>query len=171
MTIKRILVPVDFSEPSLAALEYAVSFAKPFKARLTMLFVVEPVYSAVPGFADGATVAMADLLDQQRRSARAQLVRLEQRYAKRRVKLRALLQTGSAHRAIADAAKQTKTDMIIMATHGRTGLSHLLMGSVAERVVRSATCPVLTLRAGSRVRRSAPRRRTALRARARAARR
>ena len=171
MTIKRILVPVDFSAPSLAALAYAVTFAKPFKARLSVLFVVEPVYSAVPGLADGATAAMADLFDQQRRSARAQLVRLEQRYAKRGIKLRALLQTGAAHRAIVDAAKQTKADMIIMATHGRTGLSHFLMGSVAERVVRSATCPVLTLRAGSGVRRAAPRRRPATRARARAARR
>lgn len=166
MTIKRILVPVDFSKPALAALEYAVVFAKPFKARLTVLFVVEPIYSAAPGFGDGATAAMATLLDQQRQSARAQLVRLEQRYAKRRVQLRALLQTGAPHRAIADAAQQMKADMIVMATHGRTGLSHFLMGSVAERVVRSAPCPVLTLRAASGVRRAPPRRQTATRARA-----
>lgn len=161
MTIKRILVPVDFSAHSLAALDYAVAFAKPFKAQLTVLFVVEPVYTAVPGLADGATAAMADLLDQQRLSGRAELVRLEQRYAKRRVRLRALLQIGAAHQAIADAAKQMKADMIIMATHGRTGLSHFLMGSVSERVVRNASCPVLIVRTGSRTRRGAPRRRTA----------
>jgi nucleotide-binding universal stress UspA family protein len=76
------------------------------------------------------------------------------------VKLRALLQTGAAHLAIAAAAKQVKADLIIMATHGRTGVTHLLMGSVAERVVRSAPCPVLIVRPRSAGRRSARRRPT-----------
>jgi nucleotide-binding universal stress UspA family protein len=160
MTIKRILVPVDFSPNSLHALEYAVEFAKPFKASLAILFVVEPIAYAMPDFAGGAAV-IGGLLDQQQRSARTQLRRLEERYAKRRIALRALLQTGSAYQAIADTAKQTKADLIVMATHGRTGLSHLLLGSVAERVVRAATCPVLTLHPGRMRRRRSTRKRTA----------
>jgi nucleotide-binding universal stress UspA family protein len=146
MTIKRILVPVDLSPNSLRALDHAVDLAKPFKAELAVLFVVEPIYYAVPDFTGGAA-AMGGVLDEQRRSARAQLARLEQRYAKRRVKLRTHLQTGTPYQAIVDTAKQLRTDLIVMATHGRTGVTHLLMGSVAERVVRLATCPVLTLRA------------------------
>ena len=147
MTIKRILVPVDFSPNSLHALDYAVDFAKAFKATVAVLFVVEPIAYAIPDFAGGAAM-IGGLLEQQQRSGRMQLRRLEERYAKRRVRLRALLQTGSAYQAIADTARQTKADLIVMATHGRTGLSHLLLGSVAERVVRAATCPVLTLHPG-----------------------
>ena len=160
MTIKRILVPVDFSPNSLHALDYAVDFAKAFKASVAVLFVVEPIAYAMPDFAGGAAV-IGGLLDQQQRSARTQLRRLEERYAKRRVRLRALLQTGSAYQAIADTARQTKADLIVMATHGRTGLSHLLLGSVAERVVRAATCPVLTLHPGKVHRRAPAGKRTA----------
>ena len=160
MTIKRILVPVDFSPNSLHALDYAIDFAKAFKATVAVLFVVEPIAYAMPDFAGGAAV-MGGLLEQQQRSGRTQLRRLEERYAKRRVKLRALLQTGTAYQAIADTAKQIKADLIVMATHGRTGLSHLLLGSVAERVVRAATCPVLTLHPGQPRRRAAARKRTA----------
>jgi len=161
MTLKRILVPTDFSSHSLAALDYAVDFAKPFKAQLIAVFAIEPVYLAVPDFAGvGAATAMGELLAEQRRGARTQLQALERRYAKRRVKLRLLLQTGAAHLAIAAAAKQVKADLIIMATHGRSGVTHLLMGSVAERVVRNAPCPVLIVRPRGAGRRSARRRPT-----------
>jgi nucleotide-binding universal stress UspA family protein len=157
MAIKRVLVPVDFSANSLQALEYAVQLAKPLKAGIQVLFVVEPIYFGAPDFS-GATAALGAVLDEQRRSAQTQLERLQQRYAKRRVELRILLQTGVAHHAIVEAATQLKADLIVMATHGRTGVAHLLIGSVAERVVRTATCPVLTIHADQRSRR-APRRR------------
>jgi nucleotide-binding universal stress UspA family protein len=159
MKIKRLLVPLDFSANSSHALDYAADFAKTFKAELLVLHVVEPIYYAVPDFTGGAAAAMAGVLDEQRHGARAQLLQIERRYAKRRIKLRILLQSGSAYQAIVDTARRLKADMIVMTTHGRTGMSHLLMGSVAERVVRSATCPVLTLRAGKMPRRSAPKKR------------
>jgi nucleotide-binding universal stress UspA family protein len=148
MVLKRILVPVDFSANSLEALDYGFAFAKPFKATLAVLFVVEPIYYTVPDFTGGASAALGGLLDEQLRTARTQLRKLEQRYQKRGVKLRALLQTGTPAHAIAETARQIKADLIIMATHGRTGVAHLLLGSVAERVVRAATCPVLTLHPG-----------------------
>jgi universal stress protein A len=159
MRIRRILIPVDFSSTSLAALDYAAAFGKPFKAELVALHVVEPIYYAAPDFTGSLPGATAELLDEQRRAARTQLLRLERRYAKRRIALRALLQTGAPHQAIADTAQQAKCDLIVMSTHGHSGLAHLLMGSVAERVVRAATCPVLTIRP----RAGAPRRRAAKR--------
>ena len=157
MKIKRILVPIDFSPGSLQALEFAVSLAKPFMAELVLLFVIEPVLYLVPDYAGAQSAALADALDAQRRTARAEFARLERRYGKRGLKLRALLETGRASQTIADTAKRLKVGIIVMATHGRTGVSHLLMGSVAERVVRTAPCPVLTLHA-SPVRRATKRR-------------
>jgi len=142
--IKRILVPVDFSKSSLKALDYALALAKTFKAEVVVLYVVEPVYYSAPDLTGGAET-MVTLMDEQRRIGRQQLLRLEQRYAKAGARLRGVLQTGTAYRAIADAAQALKADLIVMGTHGRTGVSHLLVGSVAERVVRTAPCPVLTV--------------------------
>jgi len=157
MNIKRILVPVDFSGNSLRALEYAIDLARPFKSELTVLNVVEPIYYATPEFTGGGA-AITQLVEEQSRVSREQLRRLAQKFGKRRIKLRALIQTGSPHQVIVDTARKIRADLIVMSTHGRTGVSHLLLGSVAERVVRAATCPVLTLRAGQ------PRRQRARRA-------
>jgi nucleotide-binding universal stress UspA family protein len=154
--IKRILVPVDFSEVSLQAIEYAIGFGKPFGAELMVLFVIEPIQFATPADLYGPAANMSLLVEEQRRSAREQLKSLSVRLDKRCVKHRALLQTGTAYQAIVDTAKRTKADVIIMTTHGRTGLSHLVLGSVAERVVRSAACPVLTLRGAAQKKRRSP---------------
>ena len=144
--ISRILVPVDFSPASLKALEYAADFAKPLGAELSALFVVEPIYYAVPDLAGAAAGTTVGLIEEQRKSGKRQLERLQARYAKRRIKLRTLLQTGTPYQAIVDSAKSLRADLIVMSTHGRTGMTHLLLGSVAERVVRTASCPVLTIR-------------------------
>jgi nucleotide-binding universal stress UspA family protein len=156
MMIKRILVPMDFSSHAERALEYAVEMAKPFKAEVAVVHVFEPIYYAAPDLA-GAGPALGAIIDEQQKSARAQLQRLEARYAKRRVALRGFLQTGPPAPAIGDTAKRFKADLIVMGTHGRTGLAHVLLGSVAEQVVRTAPCPVLTLRAATK--RGAKRRR------------
>src|SRR5512144_3253134 len=144
--IKRILVPIDFSPASLKALDYAADFAKPLDAELCALFVVEPIYYAVPDLAGAAAGTTVGLLEEQRKSGKVQLERLQARYAKRRIKLRTLLQTGTPFQSIVDASKSLKGNLIVMSTHGRTGMTHLLIGSVAERVVRTSTCPVLTIR-------------------------
>ena len=158
MKIKGILVPVDFSPGSLQALAYAADLAKAFRAELQALFVVEPVLFVVPDYAGAPSNALIDLINEQRRTARAELARLEQRYARRGVKVRGLIQTGRPYEAIGDCAKRSKADLIVMATHGRTGVSRLLMGSVTERVVRTAPCPVLTLHTDTRTRRGSARR-------------
>ena len=149
MKIKRILVPVDFSANSLHALDYAVDFSKPFKAELMVLFVVEPIYYAVPDFAGGAAAAIGGAARRAapQRPRAAPAARAALRQAPHQA-ARAPADAAAAYQAIVDTAKKVKADLIVMATHGRTGVSHLLLGSVAERVVRAAPCPVLTVRAG-----------------------
>ena len=145
MAVKRILVPIDFSTVSLNALEYAIDFAKPFKAELVILFVIEPVYYAAPADLYGPSGNVALLMEEQQRLGREEIARLSKQLHKRKVAHRAVIQTGSAHEAIISAARRVKADLIVMATHGRTGLSRMLIGSTAERVVRTSPCPVLTL--------------------------
>jgi universal stress protein A len=159
MKLTRILVPTDLSEPSLRALDYAIAFAKPFGAEVVVLFVVEPIVYATPSDIYGASADLSMVLREQERSGRDQLKRLEQRYRRRVAKLRTVLQTGTPYAAITGAAKKLKADMIIMSTHGRTGLSHLFLGSVAEKVVRTAECPVLTVQATGAGKRGGQRRR------------
>ncbi len=151
MTMKRVLVPIDFSRDSLAALDYAVEFTKPFDAELLLLHVIEPVYYATPADLYATSPNLALLLEEQRRSAHQQLEKLVRKLTQRGRKARALLKQGTPAQVIAESAGQTpKADLIIMATHGRTGLAHMLLGSVTERVLRIASCPVLVVRAPKR---------------------
>lgn len=146
MPIRRILVPIDFSEGSQQALDYAIEFAKPHRAKLTILFVLEPIHFANPGdlYAPSANLGM--LITEQRHAARDSLSRLQRDLRKRHVDAATVLKEGLAYDEIVAAAAETRADMIVMATHGRTGVSHLFLGSVAEKVLRHATCPVLTVR-------------------------
>ncbi|HYD49496.1 MAG TPA: universal stress protein [Terriglobales bacterium] len=147
MVIKSILVPVDFSEPTQRALDYALELARPFKAELIALHVLEPIAYASPAdLYAGVAAQLGDLITEQRRSAREQMAKLQATFAKRRTELKTVIREGTAHQEIVAVAAKLKVDLILLTTHGRTGLSHLLMGSVAERVVRTAPCPVLSLR-------------------------
>ena len=159
--IARILVPVDFSDPSLQALDYAVEFGKPFKPEFVVLHVLEPFYYAGTGNMYGPGYDIGLVHQELERAGREQLSRVAATLQKKRLTVRTLLRVGTAPHTIVETAKRLKADLIVMSTHGRTGLSHVLMGSVAERVARSATCPVLTVRArnlgGRRTRRSTDR--------------
>lgn len=143
MRIKRILVPVDFSADSLEALAYARQLAARCGADLLLLHVAEPVYLAEPNV---AAADLTTLLDAQQRTADAQLSRISADLRKEGRRVRTLVECGVPAQVIVETADNTGTDLIILATHGRTGLSHMLIGSVAERVVRMARCPVLTVR-------------------------
>jgi universal stress protein A len=146
MLINRILIPIDFSEVSLQALDYAVELGKPFGTELVAVHVVEPIYYATPADVYGPSANLGMLLEEQQRVAAEQLAELEERLMKRGATIETVLESGVPYQKIIEAAEQRKVDLVVMATHGRTGLSHLLLGSVAERVVRSAACPVLTVR-------------------------
>ncbi len=140
MRIRRILVPVDFSEPSLAALRYAADLARSLNATLDIVHVVEAVTYA-PMI--GSAVDLERLREAQERAARTRLDRIGTMLGKRFGRKHMALKIGSAVSGILDEAKHRRSDLIVMATQGRHGVGRLLLGSVAERVVRTAGCPVL----------------------------
>jgi nucleotide-binding universal stress UspA family protein len=143
LRIKSILVPLDFSSPSKKALDYAVAFARQFKAKLTLLHVVEPV--ATPDFAGSFPLAIDD--DKQMAAAKDELERVIKAARVPRGSVeKILVRFGRSFHEIADAARTRKVDLIVISTHGYTGLKHALLGSTTERVVRHAPCPVLVVR-------------------------
>lgn len=147
--LNRILVPVDFSDCSRAALDYAETLSKTFSATVDLIHVWEvPPYippEAMVGVPGHDTQTLADVAHG---SAEKEMRRFVKELEDEGVKVeRTLLDSGDPGRTIVEVAEKEHYDMIVLGTHGRTGLSHLLMGSVAERVVRHAPCPVLTVRA------------------------
>jgi universal stress protein A len=142
---KKILYATDFSKASGRALEEAVRLAKQNKAEILVVHVIEPVpYVAGEEFASGEIYTRLEEIS--KREAQASLAKLMQRLKTMKVRAQSLLLKGSAHDQIVKAAKSKKADMIVIGTHGRTGLAKLFMGSVAGKVVSSATCPVVTVR-------------------------
>lgn len=147
IAIRNILVATDFSEPSGMAMAYGRDLAKTHHARLHVLHAVEDVN--LRSSIDGGL--LGDLQGQLEASARRDLdalIRDEDRTAHHAV---AVITRGvNPAESIIDYASANSIDLIVTGTHGRGGLQHLLMGSVAERVVRTAPCPVLTVRAHER---------------------
>jgi universal stress protein A len=144
MDIRQILAPTDFSEFSKQAVESAQALAQTFGAKLLLLNVVELPPYPIEGFAP--STMGATLLDDLQRRARLDLAEVLPEVPDSKVEVVRRVVVGTPHRTIVEVAEEEKVDLIVMATHGRTGFSHLMMGSVAERVVRTAPCPVLTIR-------------------------
>jgi len=142
--LKEILVPIDFSEQSRSALRYALALGKKFQDKLTLLYVVEPIPypydfgAAFPLVVDTkdviseANTRLADFANTGRGNSGCKIARL--------------VRVGQPFHEICASAEELKTDLIVIATHGYTGLKHVLLGSTAERVVRHASCPVLVVR-------------------------
>lgn len=146
--LSRILVPIDFSDCSRAALEYAQTLAKTFDATIDLIHVWEvPPYippEAMVGVPGHDTQTLADVAHG---TAEQEMQRFVKELEGGGVHVqRTLLDSGDPGRTIVEVAEKEGYDMIVLGTHGRTGLSHLLMGSVAERVVRHSSRPVLTVR-------------------------
>jgi universal stress protein A len=143
MQIRQILAPTDFSACSKQAVACAYELAQAFGAKLALLHVVEDLPSYI-GFIPpaGAAMLLADL----ERQARLDLVEVLPEAEAAEVEVTRQVIVGSPSHEIIKVAAAEKVDLIVIATHGRTGFSHLVMGSVAERVVRTAPCPVLTIR-------------------------
>jgi len=144
--IKRILVPIDFSACARKALQYALAFAKQYGSEIVLLNVVQvniPVgeYSSVD-----FSVLEAEMC----RNSQEQLKEWAKSEVLGQVPVNILLRTGPPAATIAEAADHLTADLIVISTHGRTGLKHVLLGSVAENVVRYAPCPVLVVRAEER---------------------
>lgn len=144
LQIQKILVPVDFSPQSMKALHYALSFAEQYQAHLILLNVVEPaVYPTELGYIPSEIEALHQNV---LAASRERLQRLVQERLPAGLPAEQQVRVGSPYLEITAAATETNSDLIVIATHGYTGLKHVFLGSTAERVIRHAPCPVLTVR-------------------------
>lgn len=145
ITCKQILCPVDFSDFSDYAMRYAALLAQKFEARLTLLHVVAPILVPLPGDALVPPMRQADLADIAD-ACRERLTRTAGDLAEKGIEVACQVTSGVPYLEILRMAEELHADMIVMGTHGRSGLVHLMIGSVAERVVRKAPCAVLTVK-------------------------
>jgi nucleotide-binding universal stress UspA family protein len=140
-SIRHILIPVDFSECSLEAFDYAVQIAKDFNATVTLVHVLEP-------FAYGIdfTLIHPSKAKKSRESWESRLSELAAILQSRGITNRHELRGGLPPEVIVDRIREHEPDLVVMGTHGRRGFSHLLAGSVAEAILRQCPCPVLTVK-------------------------
>ncbi len=146
--LERVLFSTDFSEPAERAGEYACALAERFGAELHVLHVVETHLVGTPQF--GMGLAIADRVKRSQPEVERALGEMFQEQRNAGQKVVCGTSEGAAYLEIIEYAKRHDVDLIVMGTHGRSGLEQILIGSVAERVVRMAGCPVLTVRPDGR---------------------
>ena len=142
---KKILVPTDFGPASDAAVERAVELASAFDSELTILHVYEAPVFAYPGGAP--YIATQNISADLERSARAAVDTLVQQLETCVSRVAGIVRQGSAWRHIEEVAREIGADLVVVGTHGRRGVPRALLGSVAEKVVRTSPVPVLTVHA------------------------
>ena len=140
---RHILVPTDFSSASSKALEYADAFAQTFQSRVTLVHVIEPMvlppeYGYMPPYSPADEALQVEAVRKQLLEKAASLESARH--------TEVLVRVGRPWHEVVDAVSESGADLLVLTTHGRTGLRHMLMGSVAEKIVRHATCPVLVVR-------------------------
>jgi len=144
ISFKHILIPTDFSERSLRALDYAVGLAETFSSKLELLYVVEA--GLHPADLAWTNVDYGDLNKQHQEAAQKYMSSIVRDRIPEEISVTISILIGKAFVEIVRFAEEENADLIVMATHGHGGVSHLLLGSTAERVVRKAPCPVLTIK-------------------------
>ena len=145
IVIKNILVPTDFSETSRVALTYARELAERFQSAVHLLHIIPEVNLGLEAM-DVPNVLPEDRQEQWANAAEDQLRNLLPDAERARLRVRREVRRGHPFVEIVRYAKRRNIDVIVMGTHGRGAIEHMLLGSVAENVVRQATCPVLTVR-------------------------
>jgi nucleotide-binding universal stress UspA family protein len=146
INLSRILVPSDFSENARNALKYAAALAERFSSEIHLMHVVQDVTASLvpePGF---AFAPPDNFMQELRDDATRNLQSLAKSDILEGRKVVTLIRQGSPFVEIVRYAREELIDLIVISTHGRTGLAHVFLGSVAEQVVRKAGCPVLTVR-------------------------
>jgi universal stress protein A len=138
VAFKRIVVGIDFNEPSLAALEYARTLAATFGSSVSLIHVIQPMATEIYAYS-------AEMVENWERTAYERLWALFPATERTALQGRAEVRVGLPVDEILTFADEQKADLIILGTHGRGALTHFFLGSVAERVVRRARCPVLTV--------------------------
>jgi nucleotide-binding universal stress UspA family protein len=143
---RRILCASDFSKTSGRAIANAIDLAKANRARLTIVYAHVPITPLVPEqYIDSLTLGRLDV--DTRRWVEREMAGLVRRAKKSGIRVTAAMVTGDPSAQIVRTARSTRADLIVIGTHGRRGVSKFLLGSVAERVIATAPCPVLTVRA------------------------
>ncbi|HEX6212013.1 MAG TPA: universal stress protein [Methylomirabilota bacterium] len=138
----RIVCATDFSDTAEAAWDLAIELARTHQAALVLVHV----FSEMPVYPEVAVASIQSVWQEQRQWAEEQLAGRVEAAAARGLPARYLLRAGSAPEEIVQAAGDESADLVVVGTHGRTGINRLVIGSVAERVVRVAPCPVLTVK-------------------------
>jgi universal stress protein A len=145
--IKRILAPTDLSPVSLDAIDYALDLAIPGQTEILIIFVIEPIQRIFPPL----------LIKRQQKAAADQLARVAAKVMKRYPKCRTEVHFGVPYQVIVGLARKTRADLIVMSTHGHSILHDIVIGSVAERVIHRAPCPVLIVPPRGRMKPNRPR--------------
>jgi len=140
--LSRILVPVDFSECGRKALQYAMPLARQYGGSLILQYVVQEPYPVT----EFGGMALAQMEADLSANATTELEKFADAEVRPQISAKTVVVVGSPELEIVDLAKSEKVDLIVMSTHGRTGLQHMFLGSVVENVVRHAPCPVLVVR-------------------------
>ncbi len=146
MEIRTILVPVDFSENAAKALETAAGLAERFNARIALLHAHHIDVPMASHLVPGGPVLPVGFQEQVHQRATEAVEALAKQASQWGVEVTGKAVVGPASQAIVEEAKQLPADLIVMGTRGNTGLKHVLLGSIAERVVRTAPCPVMTVK-------------------------
>lgn len=146
MRIRSIVVPTDFSECGNYALSYAASLARNFGASIICVHVIEPMVPTVGYSGMTEPLPIADIADQLETSAEHELPRLAKSEQCVGLSVEEVIVHGEAASEIVRVAKERNVDLIVVSSHGRTGLGRILFGSTAEAVVRHASCPVLVVK-------------------------
>ena len=145
MQVNNILVPIDFSNHSQKALNYATEIAQSYNSRLQVLHIIEETMH--PAFSVTGKSSIFDLIPGIEDDCRKRTEKMLKAAVPDKVKSNIYIKGGRAASDIIKFAKENSTDLIVIATHGLTGLEHMLLGSVTEKVVRMAHCPVFTVKA------------------------
>lgn len=140
--LKRILIPTDFSDNSAVALKYAIAFADQFGAAVDVIHVLEPP----PAGLLLSYQALDEVSEQMKKNAQQQLEDLQSQWSDYCFPVTQTVLEGHPFVEIVRFARENNSDLIVLGTHGRGAVGHMLMGSVAEKIVRKSPCPVLTIR-------------------------
>jgi nucleotide-binding universal stress UspA family protein len=142
LRIKRIVVATDFTEASDGAIDYALELAQTFDASVILVHAYDV---PIVGFPDGVLIASPNVATQVETAAEEGLRAAVERRSASGVRIDPMLRQGDIADEVNRAAEETQADMIVVGTHGRRGIAHAILGSVAEKIIRTAKRPVLTL--------------------------
>jgi nucleotide-binding universal stress UspA family protein len=148
MQIKTILFPTDFSNGARAAMDHAISLAKDYQAKLILLYVIQDI--SIAEWYIPSSLSVGDLVEDMQKSAWQEMDKWFAEVSKQVKDVEKMVVRGVPFVEIIQTAKERRADLIVIGTHGRTGIDHMLFGSTAEKVVRKSSCPVLTVRIAGR---------------------